>query len=991
MLDHRPLARPLARARALTTLAALARRGLSFAWLSLLLVLGAALVACGGRANLEIDDPDAIADGEVLPDGAIPGDGATDGDANADALADGEVPGDGAVLSVSVDPASLTLPAPGTRTLAAKALLADGSTLDVTGTATWTSDATAVASVGAGGSVTAIAPGTAHVRATYGGVWAESTITVPAATVTDVRVDPGTSGTTIGGTVTFAATALLSDGSSTDVTASATWTVDDPAVAKVDAGVATGLAAGTAKIGASFGGKSGSATLTVSAKAIASVEVAPFNPSVGVGVTLALKATAIYADGTSADVTTSATWSSGAATVASVVASGADAGKVTGVKAGTSIVSASFGGKTGTTTVTVTAAALSSISVSPSAATLAIGATLGLEATGTYADGSTADLTSSAVWSSSSAAVATVSSGTVTAVATGTATITAAFGGKSGTATITVSPAKLLSITISPAPATLPMGATLSFKASGLYEGGSTRDVTADVTWSIADTSIATISNATGSNGRATPVKPGTTTVTATLDGIVGSTTLTVAAPSVVSIAITPNPISLVRGVKTFATAKANYSDGSSVDVTTTGTWAVTNTTIANVSNGAGSQGLVTAVAVGTTTLTCTFGGITGSAPITVTAPTVDTITISPIAPTCHVGETLRFTATSVSTAGTSRDVTGMATWTVSPSGILTAVTGGGGPGGGGAGTYRCTAKGSATVTATYNGISGSTPVTVTDAIVVGLQIDPVTQTLAIGQRQTYTATAIYSDGSTVDVTNRTTWTSSNTKVAQITAGGGGGGPGGGGGGQATALAAGTTTITGTYSGFSATATLTVTSAVVTSITVTPATTTLPVGVKQAYVATAVYSDGTTRDVTNVASWTSSSTTVAQVSDANPNRGQATTLAAGTTTITAFYSGLSGKATLTVTTAKLASLEISPATSSVSVGTTVVLKAYGVYSDGSKIEVTSSATWTSSDTSVATVSSASGTAGQATAVKTGTATISATYGGFTGKATLTVL
>lgn len=995
----------LAARRARVTLSWLARAcdRARTTWLASVFALGALLwltacaasvIGCGGRADLPIDEPDALTDAlaDGSPSDGMPADGELTDGASDGGLTDGasDALSDAGIVSISVDPATLTLPALGTRPLVARALLSNGTTTDVTASATWTSDAPSVATVSSVGVVTAVAAGTARVQATLGGVSGSTTVTVPTATVTDVRVDPGTASTTVGGTVTFAATAVLSDGTSTDVTASATWSVADATIAKVASGIATGVAGGTTTVTASISGKSGSASLTVSAKALTSVQLSPFAPSVGIGVSIPFKATALYADGTSADVTTTATWSSSATSVVTVVATGTNAGNATSVGGGSATVSALFGGTTGSTTVTVTAATLSTITVSPSAATVAIGGTLGLKATGTYSDGTSTDLTGSAVWSSSDVAIVAVSSGTISAVAAGNATITASFGGKSGTSAITVSAAQLLSITLSPAPASLPMGATLSFKASGLYAGGSTRDVTADVTWSIDDATIATISNAAGLAGRATPLKPGSTTVRATLAGVTGSAALTVTAPSVTAITVSPNPIALVRGVKTFATASASYSDGTSVDVTTTCTWSTANTAIANVSNGAGSQGLVTAVAVGTTTLTCSFGGKSGTASITVTAPAVDTVSVSPIAPTCYVGQTLRFTATSISSAGTSRDVTGTATWSVTPSGLLTAVGGGGGPGGG-AGTYRCTAKGSATVSATFNGITGSTPVTISDAIVVGLQVDPVTVTLPVGARQTYTATAIFSDGSTADVTTRATWVSSKPAVASITAGGGGGPGGGGGGGQAVALGAGTATITATYSGFAATATLTVTNAVITSITVTPASTTLPIGAKLTFVATAGYSDGTSRDVTTLASWTSTKTAVAQVSDAGATRGQATGLSAGTTTITATYSGLSGKATLTVTSATLASVEITPATTSVSVGATVILKAYAVYSDGTKAEVTASATWSSSDTTVATVSNAAGAAGQATAVKAGTATIKATYNGLSGTAAFTAL
>lgn len=935
------------------------------AMLSLWWLLAAAcMTGCGRTADLGDDQGDAQTD-------------ETGGDGATDALSDADGSSDAAVTSLSVDPATLTLPAGSTRALTARALKSDGTTADVTSSVAWSCDSPAVAKVDATGLVIAIAAGTAKITATLGGVSAQSLLTVPAASVTDLKIDPGSAETAIGGTVTFAATAVFSDGSSTDVTASATWTVDDGSVAKVSFGVVTGLAAGTTNVHAAIGGKTASAALVVDAKALVSLEIAPTAPALGVSVSMPLVATALYGDGSKADVTTSATWSSSAPAIATIGATGT----LTGVSAGTSTITATFGGKSATTTATITAAALGSIVVSPSAATLSVGGNATLKATATYLDGTTSDVTTSAVWTSSDATIAAVSSGMVSGVAEGSATVNASFGGKSGIASITVSPAKLLSLTISPSDPSLPLGATLSLHATGVYEGGSTRDVTTDVTWSTDDATIATISNASGSNGRATPVAVGKTTVRATLSGVSSSTSLTVTAATVTSIAIAPTSLTMVNGTKQFATATATYSDGTSVDVTAKCTWSTASTAVATVSNGTGSQGLVTATGVGSTTLSCALSGVTGSASITVTAATLDTVSISPVAPTCHVGDTLRFSATAISTSGMGTNVTNAATWSATPAGLLTKLPQ--------PGAFRCAAKGSATVSATYKGVTGSTPVTITDAVVTGVQVDPVTLSLPIGGKQAYTATAIYSDGSTVTVTNMATWVSTSPAVASITTGGGG--PGGGGRGQATALSAGTTTIQATYGGFTGKATLTVTSAVLTSITVAPATTAAPVGVKLTFTATANYSDGTSKDVTTAASWTSSDTTLAQVSDAGPTRGQATTLAAGTVTITAYFGGFSGKATLTVTTATLSSIAVTPATSSVSVGSTVVLKAYGVYSDGSKFEVTSSATWTSSDTSIATVSSTAGTAGQATAVSAGSATIRASYGGLTGSASLTVL
>jgi hypothetical protein len=98
-------------------------------------------------------------------------------------------------------------------------------------------------------------------------------------------------------------------------------------------------------------------------------------------------------------------------------------------------------------------------------------------------------------------------------------------GGGGGSST---SAAKLISIAATPANLSLDSGTTEKFTAIGTYSDDTTKDITTSVTWSSSNTAVATISNTTGSNGLATMLVMGTTTITASLDGISGSTLLTV-------------------------------------------------------------------------------------------------------------------------------------------------------------------------------------------------------------------------------------------------------------------------------------------------------------------------------------------------------------------------------------------------------------------------------------------------------------------------------
>jgi hypothetical protein len=175
---------------------------------------------------------------------------------------------------------------------------------------------------------------------------------------------------------------------------------------------------------------------------------------------------------------------------------------------------------------------LVSIGVTPANPSIALGATEQFTATGNYSDSSTKDITASVIWSSSAKPVATISNvprskGKATSKAAGTTTITAKSGRISGSTTLIVTIA-LVSITVTPANPSIVLGTTEQFTAIGIYSDCSTKDITASVTWSSSAESVATISNAAGSNGMATSVAAGATTIRATLGSLSGSTTLTV-------------------------------------------------------------------------------------------------------------------------------------------------------------------------------------------------------------------------------------------------------------------------------------------------------------------------------------------------------------------------------------------------------------------------------------------------------------------------------
>jgi RHS repeat-associated protein len=142
-----------------------------------------------------------------------------------------------------------------------------------------------------------------------------------------------------GQTVSFQARGTFSDGSTVEPLPGVTWTSDTPAVATIEAsGVAQGVAPGVTNISASSAGVSSAPTqLTVAARVVMSLTVAPPSAAINMGQTAAFQATALLSDGTSQDVTTAVTWASSDVTVATI---GLNTGLAEGIGRGRATVTA---------------------------------------------------------------------------------------------------------------------------------------------------------------------------------------------------------------------------------------------------------------------------------------------------------------------------------------------------------------------------------------------------------------------------------------------------------------------------------------------------------------------------------------------------------------------------------------------------------------------------------------------------------------------------
>lgn len=329
--------------------------------------------------------------------------------------------------------------------------------------------------------------------------------------LTSIAVTPASPSIGLGTQQLFAATGTFSNGN-TESLASVLWSSSSTGVATInndatDAGVAESLTQGTATLTASALGISGSATLTITTPTLISIQLSPQSPTIPLGATQQFTATGVYSDGSTQDLTSSATWSSSASVVATLNSSGLAAGLFQGV----ATIQVSSGSVNATTNLNISSAALLSIAIVPASGTIALGASQQYQATGTYSDGSTQNVTGLITWSSASP-VATVNSvGLALGVSQGSTTVSASFEGVSTTAELTVGPPALVSLVVTPS-GSLSIGAVQQLIATGNYTDGSTQNLTFSSTWTTSNAGVLGIS----SSGSATAASSGEATITAT-------------------------------------------------------------------------------------------------------------------------------------------------------------------------------------------------------------------------------------------------------------------------------------------------------------------------------------------------------------------------------------------------------------------------------------------------------------------------------------------
>ncbi|MBN2078720.1 MAG: Ig-like domain-containing protein [Spirochaetes bacterium] len=373
---------------------------------------------------------------------------------------------------------------------------------------------------------------------------------------------------------------------------------------------------------------------------LVSIEVSPAVQSVPEDFQVQYYATGIYSDNTIVDMTTLVTWDVDALLLEATIDAN---GLLTANDAGNFTVSATFEGITGTADLEITdtvSLVHLTITAAGNKTEIADGTSIQFTATGIFSDNSTLDMTEQVAWTAGPGGYISVSD---TAGTKGLATgenpsspastwIEAEHVASATTSNrydIEVTSVTISSLTITPRDPVayvIAFGTTQQFTATGTFSDASTQDLTDQVDWTSSDTDIATID----ANGLSTTVSTGDTVIAAGYPKGGGpydaddATTLSVRRISLRTITVAPTSATKNPGQTQQFTATGTYSDGTTQDLTSQVVWSSDDPTIAMISNGAGTNGLATAVSGGSVTITAERGSRSGTATFNVNAADTD-------------------------------------------------------------------------------------------------------------------------------------------------------------------------------------------------------------------------------------------------------------------------------------------------------------------------------------------------------------------------------
>ncbi|MCG9729879.1 Ig-like domain-containing protein [Shewanella sp. Isolate13] len=883
------------------------------------------------------------------------------------------------------------------------ATYSDGEIKDVSQEVSWSSSEPTLASISANGVAMGVLAGEVQITASLppaqegGTVLTDSAaLKVTDAALTALNIEPGQAQILVGMSQRYRALALFADGHQQDVTNDASWTSLDTNIATIGSdgeaiGIATGLTVGVTQVKAHFSAQEALATLVVLATKPSQLLITPPNEVLPNGTSLQYQAHLILEDGLSIDVTPQSAWQSSSVDIASIDDQGFLVAKTLGQTRVSATLSFADISLSDTTSATVVDAQLSNLIVTPSQGIFPVGTKGSYVATAYFSDGQVKDVSRDALWSASQPDVVDITAqgqnaGDATAIAVGSSSITATYQELSADAQLEVTDAVLTSLQISPLNTQVPAGTQVQYHAHASFSDGSVKDVTSLGYWQSSEPQIASVGLTGGLSGIADTYLEGVTEIRFDYLGQSQSTELMVTAATLVDLQISPRDLQVPIGTQGQYIAIAYYSDGHSKDVTKQASWISSNREVVSIVNTGVDAGYAKGLSEGLVEITATYAGLSSGVSSTsmgrdsqavaeigalttisskttakVTPAILQSLIISPVSASVAAGNHQPYQLFALFSDASSKEVTPYAYWQTSDTSIATIDR---------FGLAHSLVEGQVKIVASYLGMQVSADLVVTDAVIAQLQVSPAESSIAVGYSQQLIATAYYSDGHSSDVSSLANWSSLSPSIVQVNATG-----------LAEGAAQGSSSIEASYQGMQASANVNVTSAILESVTLTPVTATVAAGNTQQYRLFGIFSDGSHKELTYVASWQSKALAVATID----KYGLAQSYQLGMSQIQASYIGFSAVAELNVTDAEVTSLQVSPANLSVPLGTTGQYRADAFYSDGHTSDVTHLATWSVIDPSLVNIAATGSEAGFAEAIAVGMTKVQADFEGQSDK------
>ena len=705
----------------------------------------------------------------------------------------------------------------------------------------------------------------------------------------------------------------FSDNSSRDITNALTWTSSDTGVAAVSnmqgtRGLVHSKNAGQTVITAKdqHSGIVGTTVIKVSEAQLVSIELSPSDPVVTLGQKQQITAVGTFSDGKKKDITKGITWGSSANSVAYMENPIESPGLAVSKAAGATIITAKDPQTniTGTTSLTVSEAKLTAYALSPENPTVSLGTNISITATGSFSDGSTREITTDLLWASSNQSVAqldesTAGKGVVHTRSKGSAVITATDPetGLTSSITVTVTSARIVSLSILQKNPTIPMGKTLQFTVRSKYTDGTSHVLQNSVVWASSDPGVAEFQLVKNQRGLIQPKATGTTRITVrdTKSDVSDTTVLTVVPARLVSYEISPRYPSLALGKKQQLAVNGVFTDQSKKDMTQDATWSVADPSIAKISNAPLQKGVITSLAPGSTAIYVKDEktGVRANAPLIVTAAELVTMTIAPEHTVIPLGQNRQLHATGTFSDGTTADITKNISWVSSN---LSVAMVGNTPEQKGNVFSKSTGVSVITTKDPASGVRGTARITVSGKELVSINIEADRLEMPMGTTMELKANGLFSDGSREDITESGDWNSETPAVIAVLNKAGKKG-------KVTAVAMGMTSVSFAEptSGSRKTISLSVTSPKLKSIQINPASPVIYLGDLQQFKAIGIYTDGTQKDITEAVEWSSSNPTLTSIRNNLGRKGLATALAVGSSVITALHpeTKINGKANFT--------------------------------------------------------------------------------------------